>query len=222
MAVGLADNRDRPATAGGANSPYLDTTRGRFVRPEPVDQQLASSPSAAAAGAFPEPARPGPARGRRSLLRLRRGLARRWDVLALISLGGAIGSLARWALVEALPHRPSAFPWATALTNVTGCFALGVLMVLALEVWPPSRYVRPFAAVGVLGGYTTFSTAMLETRSLAAAGRPVLAAGYAVGTTLAGLGAVAVAVVLMRVAVRPRPVRPRPVRPRPVRSRRMR
>ena len=99
-----------------------------------------------------------------------------------------VGSLARWALAEALPHAPSVFPWATTLTNATGCFALGVLMVLALEVWPPSRYVRPFAGVGVLGGYTTFSTAMLDTRSLVAAGRPALAAGYAVGTTLAGLG----------------------------------
>jgi CrcB protein len=125
----------------------------------------------------------------------------------VISLGGAIGSVARWAVAQALPHAPSAFPWATAVTNVTGCFALGVLVMLAQEVWPPSRYMRPFAAVGVLGGYTTFSTAMLDTRSLAAAGRPALAAGYAVGTTLAGLGAVAAAIVLTRAAVRIRRLR---------------
>jgi CrcB protein len=142
-------------------------------------------------------ARPGP--GPRSLRRLRRGLARRRDVLAFIALGGAIGSVGRWGMAQAIPHRSSAFPWATALTNVTGCFALGVLMVLALEVWPPSRYLRPFLGVGVLGGYTTFSTAMLDTRSLVAAGRPALAAGYALGTTAAGLAAVAVAVVLTRV-----------------------
>jgi fluoride exporter len=137
--------------------------------------------------------------GPRPLGRLRRGLGRRRDVLALISLGGAVGSVGRWGVAEALPHQQSAFPWATALTNVTGCFALGVLMVLALEVWPPSRYLRPFFGVGVLGGYTTFSTAMLETRSLVATGRPALAAGYALGTTAAGIGAVAVAVVLTRV-----------------------
>ena len=178
------------------------------MRPEPVDQQVASS-SLPDAGAAPGSRR---ARAHRPLRRLRGGLARRWDVLALISLGGAIGSLARWALAEALPHTHSAFPWATTVTNVTGCFALGVLMVLALEVWPPSRYVRPFAGVGVLGGYTTFSTAMLETRSLAAAGRPVLASEYAVGTTLAGLGAVAVAIALTRAAVRWRAVRSRRVR----------
>jgi CrcB protein len=197
MAVGLADNRDRPAPAGGANSPYLGS-RGRSVRPEPADRQLTPSSwgsSTVATGSKPAP-------GRRPLRRLGRGLARRRDVLALISLGGAIGSVGRWAMAEALPYAPSAIPWATAVTNVTGCFALGVLMVLALEVWPPSRYVRPFAGVGVLGGYTTFSTAMLETRSLAVAGRPLLAAGYAVGTTLGGLGAVVLAIVLTRVAVR--------------------
>ena len=206
MAVGLADNRDRRAPAGGANSPYLDTTRGRSVRPEPVDRPVASasllptgSQTGSAAAVPPEFGRP--ARPRRPIPRLRRELARRWDVLAVISFGGAIGSLARWALAEALPHEPSAFPWATAVTNVSGCFAIGVLMVLALEVWPPSRYLRPFMGVGVLGGYTTFSTAMLETRSLAAAGRPVLAAGYAVGSALAALAAVVVAIVVTRAGV---------------------
>jgi fluoride exporter len=168
------------------------------VRPERVDREADRQvvSSWGDAGVAPGERRaPGP----RPLRRLCRGLGRRRDVLALISLGGAIGSLARWGIAEALPHAPSAFPWATALTNATGCFALGVLMVLALEMWPPSRYLRPFAGVGVLGGYTTFSTAMLDTRSLAAAGRPVLAAWYAVATTLASLAAVAVAILLTRV-----------------------
>jgi CrcB protein len=184
-------------TAGGANSPYLDTTRGRSVRPEHLDRQAAPKlvSSWGDAGVAPGERRPP---GPRPLRRLRRGLGRRRDILALISLGGAIGSVARWEMAEALPHAPGAFPWGTALTNVTGSFALGVLMVLALEVWPPSRYVRPFAGVGVLGGYTTFSTAMLDTRSLVVAGRPAVAAGYALGTTVASLAAVAAAIVLTR------------------------
>jgi fluoride exporter len=182
------------------------------VRPEHADQQADQqvdhqpgqqfgrklAASWGDAGVAPGERRaPGP----RPLRRLRRGLGRRRDVLALISLGGAIGSLGRWGIAQGLPHAPSEFPWATALTNVSGCFAIGVLMVLALEVWPPSRYLRPFLGVGVLGGYTTFSTAMLETRSLAAAGRPALAAGYAIGTTLAALAAVALAIMLTRLAL---------------------
>ena len=175
------------------------------MRPESVDQHGGRRrvTSWGDAGVAPGERRPA---GPQPLRRLRRGLGRRRDVLALISLGGAIGSVSRWGLAEALPHVPAAFPWATAVTNVTGCFALGVLMVLVLEVWPPSRYVRPFAGVGVLGGYTTFSTAMLDTRSLAAAGRPALAAGYAMGSTLAALAAVVLAIALTRVAVRRRPV----------------
>ena len=182
------------------------------MRPEDLDQPIGEQIGRQAggrlvsswgdAGVAPGERRP---LGPQPLLRLRRGLGRRRDVLALISLGGAIGSVSRWGLAEALPHAPAAFPWATAVTNVTGCFALGVLMVLALEVWPPSRYLRPFAGVGVLGGYTTFSTAMLDTRSLAAAGRPGPAAVYAVGCTLAALAAVVLAIVLTRVAVRRRP-----------------
>jgi CrcB protein len=107
-------------------------------------------------------------------------------------------------VAEALSHGSAEVPWSTVVINVSGCFLLGALMVLALEVWPPSRYLRPFAAVGVLGGYTTFSTAMLDTRSLVLAGRPVVAFGYLVGSTVAGLAAVVAAAVLTRTAVRRR------------------
>ncbi len=56
------------------------------------------------------------------------------------------------------------FPWATFVENVTGAFALGVLVVLAFARWPRSRYLRPFLGVGVLGGFTTFSTYALDIR----------------------------------------------------------
>ena len=57
----------------------------------------------------------------------------------MIAAGGALGSLARWGLGLALPHRPGTFPWATFAANVSGSLLLGVLMVLAAEVLPPSR-----------------------------------------------------------------------------------
>jgi CrcB protein len=77
-------------------------------------------------------------------------------------------------------------------------------MVFVVDVWPPRRYVRPFVGVGVLGGYTTFSTYMLEARSLVVGGAEVVAVIYLLGSLLAGLLAVWVAIVLTRAAVRRR------------------
>jgi len=137
----------------------------------------------------------GRVRAHRSVLRAR------GDVVAVVAAGGALGSLARFAVAEGLPRSQTGFPWATFLVNVTGCFLLGLLMVLVLEVWPPYRLVRPFLGVGVLGGYTTFSAYALEARDLMASGQVVTALGYVGGSLLAGLLAVAGGVAAMRVAV---------------------
>jgi len=118
---------------------------------------------------------------------LRRLVVERGDVLLAIAAGGAVGSLARWAVGQALPHHTGELAVATVVVNVTGAFALGVLMVFVLEVWPPTRLVRPFLGVGVLGGFTTFSTYALDTTDLLRLGHPGTAATYLFGTLLAGL-----------------------------------
>jgi CrcB protein len=130
-----------------------------------------------------------------------RVLQDRWDILLVIAAGGALGSVARWGVTAALPHPADGVPWATWLENVTGAFILGALMVLILDVWPPSRFVRPFWGVGVLGGYTTFSTYMLDTRTLLGTGQVPAAFGYLFGTLLTGLLAVWAGVLLARAAV---------------------
>jgi CrcB protein len=112
------------------------------------------------------------------------------DVLACIAVGGALGTLARWSLGELFPHDSSEFPWNTFLANVSGALLIGVLMAFLLEVQISRRYVRPFLGVGVLGGYTTFSTYMLDTRNLLVADRPAHALGYLAGTLILGLAAV--------------------------------
>lgn len=142
-------------------------------------------------------------------------LRERGDILLVVAAGGALGSLARWALGEAVPHAPGELPWATWLENVSGAFLLGALMVMVLEVWPPHRYLRPFWGVGVLGGFTTFSTYMLDTRTLLAEGRPGAALGYLVGTLVVGLVAVALGVLLARTLLGPGRARRRR-RPAPV------
>jgi CrcB protein len=115
-----------------------------------------------------------------------------WDVLAVVALGGALGSLARWGLTEAAGTRAGAVPWATVAENVSGSLALGVLMVLVAEVWPGSRYLRPFAGVGLLGGWTTFSTYALDARTLLAHDRAAAAVLYVGGSLVLGLVAVLV------------------------------
>jgi CrcB protein len=114
----------------------------------------------------------------------------RWDVLAVIAAGGALGSAARYGAGVLLPHVPSEIPWSTFTVNIVGGFLLGLLMVFVNDVWPPRRYVRPFLGVGVLGGFTTFSTYMLDTHALLAAGRLPVALLYLFATLLVGLVAV--------------------------------
>ncbi|MFI6587117.1 fluoride efflux transporter CrcB [Embleya sp. NPDC050493] len=120
-------------------------------------------------------------------------------VLTAVSIGGAVGALGRWALAEALPHSGTAFPWATLLTNVTGCLLMGILMGLT----PPGPLVRPFLGTGVLGGFTTFSTFAVETRTLAAGHAWASAFLYVVGSVALGLAAVQIG---LAVARRPRGV----------------
>lgn len=125
----------------------------------------------------------------------------RGDVLLVIGAGGALGSLGRWGVGELLPRSREGFPWATFLENVSGGFLLGALMVFVLDVWAPRPYLRPFLGVGVLGGYTTFSTSMLEAHDLFAGGQEALAATYLVGTLVVGVLAVWLGVAAARLAV---------------------
>jgi CrcB protein len=113
----------------------------------------------------------------------------RLRVLAAIAAGGAIGSACRYGLAVALPHRPTQFPWATFITNTAGCFAIGLLMVVVAERLPGRPLVRPFLGVGVLGGFTTFSTYALEIQRMVDAQARAAAVVYLTGTVVAALGA---------------------------------
>jgi CrcB protein len=127
------------------------------------------------------------------------------SVVGVIAAGGALGASARYGVGLALPHPPDGWPWSTLLVNATGCLLIGVLMVLIMEVRVGHRLIRPFLGVGVLGGYTTFSTYAVEAQQLIVAGRPGLALGYMAATVIAALVAVQLGVGLSRaLAVRVR------------------
>jgi len=103
-------------------------------------------------------------------------------VLLVISIGGGLGALARYGIGGWWPPQPGHVPWSTFVINVVGCLAIGILMVLITEVWVAHRLLRPFLGIGVLGGFTTFSTYSLEVRRLLESGAAIEALGYLAGT----------------------------------------
>jgi CrcB protein len=117
--------------------------------------------------------------------RVRRRARVHGPVLGVVAVGGGLGALGRYGLSVLLPTPPGGFPWATFLINVLGCLLIGVLMVLVTEVYAAHRLVRPFVGVGVLGGFTTFSTYAVEIHSLLRPGTVGLAFGYLAGTLVA-------------------------------------
>ncbi len=122
---------------------------------------------------------------------VRRGGGAIWLAIAA---GGALGTLARLGLAEALPAPGAAWHWSTLLANVVGAAALGVVLVrLPNPASGPSR-LRAFLATGVCGGLTTFSTMQRELLTMIDHGHGALALSYAAVSIVAGLIAVLVAV----------------------------
>lgn len=106
----------------------------------------------------------------------------------LVAAGGALGATARYVVAD-LVHRVASpfFPWGTFLVNITGCFLFG-LIAGAGEAWGVvGPLTRTFMLVGVLGGYTTFSSFAFETVQLMRAGQMSSAIGNIVGQVTLGL-----------------------------------
>lgn len=121
--------------------------------------------------------------------------------LAVIAAGGVAGSLLRYGLGVLFPSAPG-FPWTTLFINVTGCLLIGVLMVAVTEIWTAPSWVRPLLGIGVLGGYTTFSTYVADIGLLVAGDAPRAALVYLVVTPLLALAAVWAGTAATRAAAR--------------------
>lgn len=125
-------------------------------------------------------------------------------VLAAVAAGGAIGGAARYGISLLWPAGPGAFPWATLWINASGSALIGVLMVLISEGGrtAPHPLLRPFVGVGVLGGFTTFSTYAVDFSRLLDEGETGTALTYGGLTVVAALGAVWAAAAATRLVVR--------------------
>lgn len=112
-----------------------------------------------------------------------------WRIGLVIASGGALGALSRWLVGAQWPSQSNGFPFDTLFVNAVGSFLVGALMVLLEEVVRGRRYVRPFLGVGVLGGFTTFSTYSVEVVQRLA-GASEIAVLYFLATPVAALLAV--------------------------------
>lgn len=124
--------------------------------------------------------------------------------LLLIAAGGGVGAVARHVLSGLLQNpAPGAFPTGTLVVNVVGCIAIGALYIAFQEAWHVKPEVRLAVVVGVLGGFTTFSSFGQQTFDLAQAGKLGAAALYVGLSNVLGIAGVVLGAWAARAALLP-------------------
>ena len=112
-------------------------------------------------------------------------------VIVGVALGGALGASARYALDRLIEHRTDAvFPWSTFTINLTGCFAIGLVSPTLIDRHHLPAWLRIGLVMGVIGGYTTFSTYAQESLDLVDAHDVLEAVLYIGGSVMLGVLAV--------------------------------
>jgi fluoride exporter len=121
-------------------------------------------------------------------------------LLVLVFLGGATGTLARWAVGLAVPH-VGEVPLGTFAVNLVGAFVLGALLEHLTGAGRDEggrRALRLTLGTGFCGGFTTYSALATDTAGLLRSGLDGRAAAYALGTVVLGLGASALGIAVAR------------------------
>ena len=111
-------------------------------------------------------------------------------LLGIVAVGGAIGSLIRYQVAQALPTPAPGWPTATFVVNVVGAFVLGLLLEALGRSGPDQgwrRRARLFGGTGFCGGLTTYSTLAVEIDLLTRGHHLGVAAAYGATSVLAGL-----------------------------------
>ena len=121
--------------------------------------------------------------------------------LFLVMLGGALGSGARYLTgVAMLRLCGPTFPFGTLTVNIVGGLAMGLLVGILARLSVPGENWRLMIAVGILGGYTTFSSFSLDMANMLQRGDLGLALGYAVLSVAGSVAALFAGLALVRVA----------------------
>jgi CrcB protein len=114
-----------------------------------------------------------------------------------LAIAGAAGVLARYEVESLVPRRGSV-PWGTFTVNLTGAFLLGLLFTILVHRLDVPMWLQSAVLIGLLGGYTTFSTLSLELYLLIDRGQMFVAAGYAIGSVGGGVIALFAGILLAR------------------------
>ncbi len=118
----------------------------------------------------------------------------------LVGIGGALGAMARYGAGATIPAPASGFPTATLLINVLGSLAMGALVGVLAKTTPQyHNEIRLFVAVGIFGGFTTFSSFSLDAITLIERGDVFLATLYIVGSVVLSLAGLWLGLLAMRV-----------------------
>lgn len=144
------------------------------VHAHPTVPAYAFVPTAHTAPSVPSPAR-------------RRWLRHHLGMAAAVAAGGAVGGLARYALIQTFPYAPGDVPYVILAVNIGGAFALGAVGRWLVHAHPAWRRLRYALTTGCLGALTTFSTYALDAVWLTRAARPLAAAGYVAASLIAGV-----------------------------------
>jgi CrcB protein len=121
---------------------------------------------------------------------------------AVVALGGALGSVARYATLIGVGRLMGVgFPYGVLVANVMGGFVMGVLVELMALIWSPSDAMRVFLTVGVLGGYTTFSSFSLDVWLLLEKGLYGPAILYIAASVILSVAALVAGLTLTRLAL---------------------
>lgn len=107
-----------------------------------------------------------------------------WKEIGLVGIGAGTGGILRYLINLAL--HSTKFPLATLIINLSGSLALGVIA----GIWAKDHPLRLLLGVGLLGGYTTFSTFSWDSYQLISSGKPAAALANAAGSSLAGIAAI--------------------------------
>lgn len=108
-----------------------------------------------------------------------------------VAAGGAFGALSRFGIDNLVQRRSNAiFPWATLLINLSGCLAVGFIIVTLVDRHQAPQWLRGALVIGFCGGYTTFSTFAQESLNLIEQGNNKIALASITANVMLGLAAV--------------------------------